>query len=143
MDETSVELSALLEEEKLKGVPVLIFANKQDLANALSPDQVVNESLNSKIVLLTTRYADTKIIYAGKIHPTFSCAIVSSHAQCANSVAAAAAAAAAAARAAQVAEALALDTLRDRAWHIQPCSAKTGEGLHDGMEKLVKSIAQK
>jgi ADP-ribosylation factor-like protein 3 len=42
-----------------------------------------------------------------------------------------------------VAEALALDTLRDRAWHIQPCSAKTGEGLHDGMEKLVKSIAQK
>jgi ADP-ribosylation factor-like protein 3 len=45
--------------------------------------------------------------------------------------------------AAQVTEALALDTLRDRAWHIQPCSAKTGEGLHDGMEKLVKSIAQK
>jgi ADP-ribosylation factor-like protein 3 len=40
MDETSVELSGLLEEEKLKGVPVLIFANKQDLANALSPDQV-------------------------------------------------------------------------------------------------------
>jgi hypothetical protein len=40
MDETSVELSGLLEEEKLKGVPVLIFANKQDLANAMSPDQV-------------------------------------------------------------------------------------------------------
>ncbi len=41
MDETSVELSALLEEEKLKGVPILIFANKQDLANAMSPDQVI------------------------------------------------------------------------------------------------------
>jgi signal recognition particle receptor subunit beta len=40
MDETSVELSGLLEEEQLKGVPILIFANKQDLANAMSPDQV-------------------------------------------------------------------------------------------------------
>ena len=40
MDETGVELNQLLEEEKLAGVPLLIFANKQDLVNAMSPDEV-------------------------------------------------------------------------------------------------------
>ncbi len=40
IDETSVELSGLLEEEKMKGVPLLIFANKQDLMNAMTPDKV-------------------------------------------------------------------------------------------------------
>jgi signal recognition particle receptor subunit beta len=58
MDETSVELSQLLEEEKLKGVPVLIFANKQDLANAMSPDQVIfcssNEIAHSVRIVLAS-----------------------------------------------------------------------------------------
>jgi ADP-ribosylation factor-like protein 3 len=36
LEETGVELNNLLEEEKLKDVPVLVLANKQDLANALS-----------------------------------------------------------------------------------------------------------
>lgn len=40
MEETGVELQQLLEEEKLSGVPLLIFANKQDLLNALSPVEV-------------------------------------------------------------------------------------------------------
>ncbi|CAM9379352.1 unnamed protein product [Ectocarpus sp. 13 AM-2016] len=40
MDETGVELGQLLEEEKLAGIPVLIFANKQDLLSALSSDEV-------------------------------------------------------------------------------------------------------
>jgi ADP-ribosylation factor-like protein 3 len=35
-----VELQSLLEEEKLAGVPVLIFANKKDLMNAMNPDEV-------------------------------------------------------------------------------------------------------
>jgi ADP-ribosylation factor-like protein 3 len=30
----------LLEEEKLAAIPVLIFANKQDLMNALPPDEI-------------------------------------------------------------------------------------------------------
>lgn len=34
-----MELSSLLEEEKLAGVPVLIFANKQDLLNAMPPKE--------------------------------------------------------------------------------------------------------
>lgn len=34
------ELSELLEEEKLMGVPVLIYANKQDLFNAAAASQI-------------------------------------------------------------------------------------------------------
>mmetsp|Transcript_26095 Transcript_26095/g.61984 ORF Transcript_26095/g.61984 Transcript_26095/m.61984 type:complete len:182 (+) Transcript_26095:106-651(+) len=79
MDETGAELQSLLEEEKLAGVPLLIFANKQDLLNALPPDEVT--------------------------------------------------------------EALALHNIRDRVWHIQPCSAKTGEGLTAGMEWLPSNIS--
>lgn len=41
---------------------------------------------------------------------------------------------------AQIAEALNLDSLRDRAWQIQPCSAKTGDGLQDGMEWVVGKV---
>ena len=40
MEETGVELQQLLEEEKLAGVPLLIFANKQDLLSALSPSEL-------------------------------------------------------------------------------------------------------
>ena len=40
MGETGVELGQLLEEEKLDGIPLLIFANKQDLLNALPASEV-------------------------------------------------------------------------------------------------------
>lgn len=40
LEETRVELQALLDEERLAGVPVLIFANKQDLMSALSTSEV-------------------------------------------------------------------------------------------------------
>ena len=33
-EETSVELNELLQEDKLKGVPLLVYANKQDMLNA-------------------------------------------------------------------------------------------------------------
>lgn len=39
------ELSELIDEENLKGVPVLVFANKQDLA-AASPASEIAEGLN-------------------------------------------------------------------------------------------------
>jgi len=35
-----LELSDLLKEPKLDGVPLLVFANKQDLVNALPPDEI-------------------------------------------------------------------------------------------------------
>lgn len=35
---------------------------------------------------------------------------------------------------------LGLNELRDRTWQILPCSAKTGEGLQEGMEWLVEQV---
>jgi len=82
VEETGVELGQLLEEEKLSHVPVLIFANKQDLMNAMGPEEI-SEGLN-------------------------------------------------------------LASLpRSRSWHIQGASAKSGEGLQEGMEWLVGMIGEK
>ena len=69
LDETAQTFHSVVEE--CKNVPILVFANKQDLANALDP-QGIAESLN-------------------------------------------------------------LHDLRDRKWHIQGCSAKTGDGLGEGV----------
>ncbi|UJR26627.1 hypothetical protein I4U23_007945 [Adineta vaga] len=41
-DETNQELSELLEEEKLRNVPLLIFANKQDLLNASKASDITD-----------------------------------------------------------------------------------------------------
>lgn len=41
--ETSVELNELLSEEKLFGVPILVYANKQDLINAVSASELAEE----------------------------------------------------------------------------------------------------
>eukprot|EP01006_Ploeotia_vitrea_P017887 TRINITY_DN49119_c0_g1_i1.p1 TRINITY_DN49119_c0_g1~~TRINITY_DN49119_c0_g1_i1.p1 ORF type:complete len:181 (-),score=88.45 TRINITY_DN49119_c0_g1_i1:85-627(-) len=40
VEETGIELNLLLEEEKLMAVPLLIFANKQDLLNAMAPKEL-------------------------------------------------------------------------------------------------------
>jgi len=45
MEEVGCELSLLMEEESLHNVPVLVFANKQDLAGALKASEV-SECLN-------------------------------------------------------------------------------------------------
>ena len=45
-----------------------------------------------------------------------------------------------AARASEIAEGLNLNTIRDRAWHIQPCSALTGEGVKNGLAWISKNI---
>lgn len=62
----------------MSGVPVLVFANKQDLVGALS------------------------------------CA--------------------------EIAILLNLEDLRDRRWHIQACSALSGEGLFEGLKWVVQQI---
>merc|ERR1712097_141983 len=41
LEEAAMELSELLEEDKLSGIPVLIFANKQDLMSAVPADELV------------------------------------------------------------------------------------------------------
>eukprot|EP00595_Chromulina_sp_UTEXLB2642_P000098 CAMPEP_0196762176 /NCGR_PEP_ID=MMETSP1095-20130614/1549_1 /TAXON_ID=96789 ORGANISM="Chromulina nebulosa, Strain UTEXLB2642" /NCGR_SAMPLE_ID=MMETSP1095 /ASSEMBLY_ACC=CAM_ASM_000446 /LENGTH=185 /DNA_ID=CAMNT_0042112605 /DNA_START=52 /DNA_END=609 /DNA_ORIENTATION=- len=43
IEETCLELQQLLEEEKLANVPLLVLANKQDLLNALAPDEITTE----------------------------------------------------------------------------------------------------
>mmetsp|Transcript_13051 Transcript_13051/g.24374 ORF Transcript_13051/g.24374 Transcript_13051/m.24374 type:complete len:170 (+) Transcript_13051:35-544(+) len=78
LEESAMELRGLLEEEKLAGIPLLVFANKQDLVQAAPADEIA-EQLN-------------------------------------------------------------LNTIRDRKWLIMAASAKTGEGLQDGMEWLVSTI---
>ncbi|XP_050389784.1 ADP-ribosylation factor-like protein 3 isoform X2 [Patella vulgata] len=80
-EETGEELTELLEEEKLSGVPVMVFANKQDLVTA--------------------------------------------------------------APASDIAEGLNLHQIRDREWHIQACSAQTGEGVKHGLDWLIKACSKK
>merc|ERR1712216_40261 len=43
LEEAAMELSELLEEDKLSGIPVLIFANKQDLISAVPAEELVEE----------------------------------------------------------------------------------------------------
>lgn len=40
----------------------------------------------------------------------------------------------------QISQGLNLHTIRDRTWFIQAASAKTGEGLQEGMEWIVSQI---
>ena len=79
LEETGFELNELLEEDTLSGIPLLLFANKQDLISALDP--------------------------------------------------------------ADIADGLNLYAIRDRQWQIQACSAKTGDGLEEGMKWVVDSIS--
>lgn len=75
-DEAATELASLMKEPKLAGIPLLVFANKQDLLSANT--------------------------------------------------------------AAEVAESLQIPS--DRVFQIQACSAKSGEGLTDGLEWFVEQI---
>ena len=40
----------------------------------------------------------------------------------------------------QLSEALNLHNIRDRVWQIQACSAKTGAGLQEGIEWVLKIV---
>mmetsp|Transcript_42834 Transcript_42834/g.68843 ORF Transcript_42834/g.68843 Transcript_42834/m.68843 type:complete len:88 (+) Transcript_42834:432-695(+) len=76
MDECAEELKLLMDEGKLQGVPLLVFANKQDLVSAQDVSSI-----------------------EGRLHIS-----------------------------------------EDRAFHIQGCSAKTGDGLSNGLEWLVQEM---
>lgn len=79
VEECKEELHSLMSEDKLQGVPLLVFANKQDLLGALSTGDISEE--------------------------------------------------------------LGLSALSDRSLQIQPCSAKLGDGLSQGMEWLVEQMS--
>ena len=44
---------------------------------------------------------------------------------------------------AEVAEKLALHTIKGRDWNIQGCCALTGDGLYEGLEWLNKNVGKK
>ena len=73
-DESKTQFYKVLENDSLKNVPVLVFANKQDLTTAKKLDEIMQ-------------------VYG-------------------------------------------LDMLKTHKWHLQPCSAETGEGLINGMQWL-------
>jgi len=83
LQDCRIELLQLLQEEKLAGASLLVYANKQDLAGALSSREIQ--------------------------------------------------------------ETLELDeiTNQGRHWHVQSCSAVSGEGLREGMDWLVQDIASR
>ncbi|CAF1435976.1 unnamed protein product [Adineta steineri] len=75
IDETNQELSELLEEEKLNGVPLLIFANKQDLLDAakasdvtdgLSSHQIRNRSWQIQDCLAYTKGVEEGLEWVSK-----------------------------------------------------------------------------
>ncbi|TNJ26720.1 ADP-ribosylation factor like protein 2a [Giardia muris] len=80
LEEVALELSLAVEDARLAGVPVLIYANKQDLATALSPSELCDK--------------------------------------------------------------VGLWALRDRVWHIQGCSALTGEGLEEGIKWVLSKVSK-
>ena len=81
VQEVKDNLQELLVEELLAGVPLLVFANKQDLEMALDAPEVM--------------------------------------------------------------EHLDLNSISDRSWNIQACSAVTKEGLNEGMTWLIETINAK
>ncbi|KAJ3067837.1 ADP-ribosylation factor protein 3 [Podochytrium sp. JEL0797] len=76
LEETGLELNQLLEDMKLAEVPLLVFANKQDVVNAIPGDEIAT-GLN-------------------------------------------------------------LNSIRDRQWQIQACSALSGNGISEGIEWAMK-----
>jgi len=158
VEETGVELGQLLDEEKLAHVPVLIFANKQDLMNAMSPEEVRKSTTAAHSVrLLSMRTASccacclpsshvTILSCSGFCRAVFTVPVnFSHHSDCTSH------------QCLtyflflllfviwcfQISEGLNLAALpRGRSWHIQGASAKTGEGLQEGMEWLVQMIGE-
>lgn len=130
LEEVNTELSRLLtEEEKLAGVPLLVFANKQDLLSAVSTA--------ARAAVPLTQWP----------HPRSPLQLPAS----------------------DISIGLNLVAIKDRAWQIQvrstplkgarvahgtstqfphrtplqACSAKTGDGLTEGMQWLIKISAEK
>ncbi|XP_062502212.1 ADP-ribosylation factor-like protein 2 isoform X2 [Corticium candelabrum] len=81
LDDCKTELHQLLQEERLAGATLLVFANKQDLPGALSGGELRQE--------------------------------------------------------------LDLDSIRSHHWHIQWCSAVSGEKLLDGIDWIIADIASR
>ncbi|MGH0189408.1 UNVERIFIED_CONTAM: hypothetical protein FKN15_035491 [Acipenser sinensis] len=132
------EMAELLEEEKLAGVPLLIFANKQDLLTA-APASEITEGLNLHVIrdrawqiqacsavtgegvqemaelLEEEKLAGVPLLIFANKQDLLT-----------------------AAPASEITEGLNLHVIRDRAWQIQACSAVTGEGVQADKDLAAK-----
>ncbi|KAM9993024.1 hypothetical protein ACTFIY_010483 [Dictyostelium cf. discoideum] len=81
IDEVKEEIDNLLFQDELKGIQILIFANKQDINNAMNTSEIVN-SLN-------------------------------------------------------------LNSIKDRKWCVQPCSAIRSDGIYEGLDWVENSLNNK
>jgi len=75
------ELHRMIQDDELRGCPVLVLANKQDLPRALNVREI--------------------------------------------------------------AQRLGMDTIKNRTWHVQACTAKSGDGLYEGLDWLNVEINRK
>lgn len=112
------ELHRMLSEDELQAAVVLVFANKQDLPNAMSVAEVIARS------------------------PACLCGPFS-HASGARSAAAGHLGNKTRMRCddLQVTDKLGLQTLRNRKWYIQATCATSGEGLFEGLDWLSANIS--
>lgn len=74
VEEARDQLTLMLNEKELEGIPLLIFANKQDLSNSMTKEEI-------------QEFFD-------------------------------------------------LDSIKNRPWFVQPCTAINGEGLHEGLSLI-------
>ena len=135
MEETGVELNSLLEEEKLAGVPVLIFANKQDLLNAMPPKEVRATPHSAAARRSLPARARTQHCHAWRLHDRHGATRRTQSAHRSLSLPSFRVS-----PNGQISEALHLHNIRDRDWQIQACSAKTGAGLQEGIEWVLKTV---
>lgn len=158
--EAAEELASLLEEDKLAGVPTLIFANKQDLLSAKSATEVRRRAGCAASVCVCACVAGAGNAPCAPHWEMRACAKAVAVARCGVLVVGAVRGCSPGPPPGllslafpgatcgpldylshpQIAAVLNLDMLRDRAWQIQPCSAKTGDGLQDGMEWVVGKV---
>ncbi|KAM9968299.1 hypothetical protein ACTFIW_002737 [Dictyostelium discoideum] len=81
IDEVKEEIDNLLIQDELKGIQILIFANKQDMNNAMNTAEIVNS--------------------------------------------------------------LDLNSIKDRKWYVQPCSAVRSDGIYEGFDWVANSLNNK
>lgn len=108
-----IELQKVLQQERLAGASLLIWANKQDLQGSLTTDQIAQALHLSSLASSSKGDSGThssddatndRVVPGNDDHPS---------------------------------------SWSDRHWSIHACSAVTGEGLLEGMDWLVKDIGDR
>ena len=108
------ELYYLLEQKELKNVPLLIFANKKDLPNSVSIDDIKGELFFKSCNILISGYIrNTEMEYNIVIIKGISILIEHFHG---------------------------LMELNNINYHIQKSCAKGGDGLYEGLDWLNKNL---